>query len=121
MVTASNPAQRAPQRPLGAGHAASEYREGRGVQDQQAVVEVHVRRGVAAGDVAGHLEHQPRRGEVDRVIAVEVNHPSLTVYRKGYVAWNNQYIFPDRKRRLDFKWSNDYVFRLEKFRPEYKL
>ncbi len=48
-----------------------------------------------------------------------VNHPSLTVYRKGYVAWNNQYIFPDRKRRLDFKWSNDYVFRLEKFRPEY--
>lgn len=48
-----------------------------------------------------------------------VNHPSVTVYRKGYVAWNNQYIFPDRKRRLDFKWSNDYVFRLEKFRPEY--
>lgn len=48
-----------------------------------------------------------------------VNHPSVTVYRKGYVAWNNQYIFPDRKRRVDFKWSNDYVFRLEKFRPEY--
>ena len=48
-----------------------------------------------------------------------VNYPSLTVYRKGYVAWNNQYIFPDRKRRLDFKWSNGYVFRLEKFRPEY--
>ena len=48
-----------------------------------------------------------------------VNHPSVTVYRKGYVAWNNQYIFPDRKRRVDFKWSNDCVFRLEKFRPEY--
>ena len=48
-----------------------------------------------------------------------VNYPSLTVYRKGYVAWNNQYIFPDRKRRLDFKWSNGYVVRLEKFRPEY--
>jgi hypothetical protein len=48
-----------------------------------------------------------------------VNYPLLTVYKKGYVAWNNQRIFPDNQRRTDFKWSDGYVFRLEKFRPEY--
>lgn len=48
-----------------------------------------------------------------------VNPPSLTVYKKGYVAWNNEFIFPEWKRRTDFKWVNNYVFKLEKFKTEY--
>lgn len=48
-----------------------------------------------------------------------VNVPHVTVYKKGYVAWNNEMIFPDYKKRTDFKWKNGYVFRLERFKPEY--
>ncbi len=45
--------------------------------------------------------------------------PHVTVYKKGYVAWNNEYIFPNYRKRTDFKWENGYKFSLEKFRPEY--
>ncbi len=48
-----------------------------------------------------------------------VNRPHVTVYKKGYVAWNNEYIFPDYKKRMDFSWSNGYVFRLERFKDSY--
>ena len=43
----------------------------------------------------------------------------LTIYKKGYVAWSNMYIFPSRKNREDFKWRNNYIFKLERFKPEY--
>jgi hypothetical protein len=49
-----------------------------------------------------------------------VNDPHVSVYRKGYVLWNNQYIFPGWKERTDFYWENNYVFKLEKFMPHYK-
>ena len=48
-----------------------------------------------------------------------VSSPRVTVYKKGYVAWNNEFIFPDWKKRTDFKWENNYVFKLEKFKPKY--
>ncbi len=48
-----------------------------------------------------------------------VDYPDVTVYRKGYVAWNNHYVFPDYKKRTDFDWKNNYVFKLEKFKPGY--
>lgn len=47
-----------------------------------------------------------------------VNYPHVTVYKKGYVAWNNEMIFPDYKKRTDFKWKNGYVFRLERFKED---
>jgi len=47
-----------------------------------------------------------------------VNKPHVTVYKKGYVAWNDESIFPALTQRVDFTWGS-YVFRLEKFRPEY--
>lgn len=50
-----------------------------------------------------------------------MQYPHMTVYKKGYVAWNNKYIFPDYKKRADFKWENGYVFRLERFKPEYSF
>jgi hypothetical protein len=48
-----------------------------------------------------------------------VDPPDVTIYKKGYVAWNSAFIFPDYKKRTDFKWQHDYIFKLEKFRPEY--
>ena len=48
-----------------------------------------------------------------------VDPPDVTVYKRGYVAWNNKFIFPDYKKRTDFIFKNGYVFRLEHFRPEY--
>lgn len=59
------------------------------------------------------------KASIEGVAAYFVSMPRVTVYKKGYIAWNNQYIFPDWKRRTDFKWENNYVFRLEKFKPEY--
>jgi len=46
-------------------------------------------------------------------------HRDLTIYKKGYVAWNSAFIFPDYKKRTDFKWQPGYVFKLDKFKPEY--
>lgn len=48
-----------------------------------------------------------------------VNEPVITIYKPGYVAWNNQWIFPADINRTDFKWKNDYVFKLDKFKEGY--
>jgi hypothetical protein len=45
--------------------------------------------------------------------------PDITIYKNGYVAWNNHTIFPDDRNRNDFEWKNDYVFRLERFKERY--
>ncbi len=45
-----------------------------------------------------------------------VNPPTIVVYKKGYVAWRNDFIFPDYKKREDFEWKNNNVFRLERFK-----
>ena len=59
------------------------------------------------------------KGSIDGAIGPFINAPSVTIYKQGYVAWNNKYIFPDWTKRKDFKWENNYVFKLEKFKPEY--
>jgi len=43
------------------------------------------------------------------------NDPDVTVYKKGYVAWNNKLIFPGYKKRKDFQWGGK-AFRMERFR-----
>ena len=48
-----------------------------------------------------------------------VGKPDITVYKPGYVAWNNQWIFPDRRNRTDFEWKDGYVFKLDKFKEGY--
>lgn len=49
-----------------------------------------------------------------------VNPPHVTVYKQGYVAWNDQFIFPPGyTERTDFKWENNYIFKMEKFKPGY--
>jgi hypothetical protein len=59
------------------------------------------------------------RVNISGVFNPSVNPPHVTVYKAGYVAWNDEFIFPDYKKRKDFKWQSDYLFKLEKFRPEY--
>ncbi len=56
---------------------------------------------------------------ISGVFNPSVKPPHVTVYKAGYVAWNNEFIFPDYKKRADFEWQKDYIFKLEKFRPEY--
>jgi len=59
------------------------------------------------------------KASIEGVSSPFVSAPRVTIYKKGYVAWNNEFIFPDWKKRTDFKWGNNYVFKLEKFKPEY--
>lgn len=50
-----------------------------------------------------------------------VNPPGVTIYKKGYVAWNSWYFFPEwhLKDRKDFKWQDGYMFKVEKWKSEY--
>ena len=48
-----------------------------------------------------------------------VGTPDITIYKKDYVAWNNKFIFPDYKKRDDFKLRNNCVFKLDKFKQDY--
>ncbi len=47
------------------------------------------------------------------------NAPDLTIYKKGYVAWNNKYIFPGYKQRSNFTWSSGQVFKMAPFTSGY--
>jgi len=48
-----------------------------------------------------------------------VNPPRITIYKKGYVAWNNQHIFPTWKKRTDFRWTEGTTVKMEPFKREY--
>lgn len=56
---------------------------------------------------------------VSGVLDPFVRPPIIVVYKKDYVAWRNDFIFPDYEKRKDFQWQNDYVFRLERFKKTY--
>lgn len=47
-----------------------------------------------------------------------VESPDVTVYKKGYVCWNNKHIFPDYRQRSDFKWMSNYTVSLVKFKDK---
>lgn len=53
------------------------------------------------------------------IAAASTDTPHVTVYKKGYVAWNSEYIFPDYKKRTDFKWLDGLTLNIEKFKSEY--
>jgi len=44
-----------------------------------------------------------------------VNVPDVTVYKEGYVAWNNKAIYPEYIKRSDFKWANGFSAKLIPF------
>lgn len=48
-----------------------------------------------------------------------VDPPHLTIYKKEYIAWNNEFIFPGFKEREDFRWTRKPVFKIERFMSKY--
>lgn len=50
-----------------------------------------------------------------------VNPPDLTVYKRGYVAWNNMDLFPQRAERKDFGWKDDLRVKMEKWKEGYSF
>jgi hypothetical protein len=61
------------------------------------------------------------KGEVriKRVLNPFVDPPCIVIYKQGYVAWRNDYIFPDYKKRTDFKFGSSDVKKLEKWKAKY--
>lgn len=47
-----------------------------------------------------------------------VDPPHLTIYKKGYVAWNNIEIFPNYEKRTNFRWASS-SFELGHFKTIY--
>jgi hypothetical protein len=48
-----------------------------------------------------------------------VNPPDVVIYKAGYVAWRNDFIFPEWKKRTDFKFKKEVTFKLERFKEYY--
>jgi len=48
-----------------------------------------------------------------------VDPPRAVIYKRAYVTWRNDFIFPGWKKRTDFKYQDDIVIKLEKFREEF--
>jgi hypothetical protein len=42
--------------------------------------------------------------------------PKIVIYKKGYVAWRHDFIFPDYQKREPFQWKDGQVFKLEHFK-----
>ena len=56
---------------------------------------------------------------IEDVKKVLIDSPDVTVYKKGYVAWNNKIIFPGYRKRDGCKWQSGYVVNLELFKSDY--
>ena len=52
------------------------------------------------------------------VINPFVDEPTVTIYQRGYVAWSSRWVFPESRKRTDFKWGRS-VLKLEKFKNDY--
>jgi hypothetical protein len=61
------------------------------------------------------------RFAVSTVLNPFVDSPHLTIYKKGYVAWNSNYIFPDYEKRTDFVWQKNHIFQMKKFNHEFSF
>ena len=48
-----------------------------------------------------------------------VNKPRLTLYKAGYTAWNNRFIFPGYIPRKETRWQSNNTYAIEKFKEEY--
>ena len=59
------------------------------------------------------------KATISGVLNPQVNPPVIVIYKAGYVAWNNEFIFPNYKKRTDFKWGETQLFKLERFRKGY--
>lgn len=53
---------------------------------------------------------------ISGVLSPLVDPPTVTVYKKGYVAWNNKFIFPDYQHRKDFKYKDSISIKMDRFK-----
>lgn len=49
-----------------------------------------------------------------------VNPAQITIYKKGYIVWNSEYLFPTFKKREEFQRGENDVFKLDKYVSEFK-
>jgi len=54
-----------------------------------------------------------------RLLNPLLNLPRITIYKRGYVAWNNEYIFPNWSKRKSYELKDGMLIRLEGFKNEY--
>jgi hypothetical protein len=52
---------------------------------------------------------------------LRVHPPYVTVFKRGYVGWRHNRIFPGYEKRQFFTLRDGYTFRLERFRKEYSI
>lgn len=57
--------------------------------------------------------------KVSGILRPFIDPPNMTIYKKGYVAWNNEAIFPDMKEREDFEWKDNSILKMSKFQESY--
>ncbi len=57
--------------------------------------------------------------KIDAYVLRPFTETHLTIYKAGYVCWNNEFIFPGYKHREGFRWENNNKYELEKFKKEY--
>jgi len=57
--------------------------------------------------------------KIKKLLNPLLNLPRVTIYKKGYVAWNNEYVFPTWSKRKNYKYEDGMVIRLELFKKEY--
>ncbi len=51
-----------------------------------------------------------------------VNQPDIVIYRKGYIAWRNDAIFPTLEKREQYNaWTNKYAYELFPFKAGYSF
>ncbi len=66
--------------------------------------------------VAESVSDNEGKFKVSGVINPFVSPPTVVIYKKGYVAWRNDYIFPDYQHREGSEWKGGRVIKLERFK-----
>ena len=61
------------------------------------------------------LSNKDGKFELPGCLCPTANEPDVTIYKKGYIAWNNKRIFPNYERRNDFLWKNGMIIGVKKY------
>ena len=65
------------------------------------------------------ISNKEGRVNIEGVYRPFLSKPHVTVYKKGYVAWNDEYIFPEYKRRGNIKYTDGLIVEMERFKENY--
>ena len=56
---------------------------------------------------------------VSGVKKLNIDDPKIIIFKEGYVAWRNDFIFPNWEMRKDFKYGKGVIVNLEHYKKEY--